>query len=97
MFIHIGLDKVIRSDEVIGIFDLDNTTVSKATRDYLAFAQKSGQITDVCTDLPKSFVVCAEKKREQTVYVTQLNTSTLVKRTKKSKNTGKNNFSTKRG
>ena len=44
MFIHIGLDKVIRSDEVIGIFDLDNTTVSKATRDYLAFAQKSGEI-----------------------------------------------------
>ena len=60
MFIHIGLDKVIRSDDVLGIFDLDNTTVSKVTRDYLSAAQKKGEITDVCTDLPKSFVVCAE-------------------------------------
>ncbi len=86
MFIHIGLDKVIRSDDVLGIFDLDNTTVSKVTRDYLSSAQKKGEITDVCTDLPKSFVVCAGKKREQTVYITQLNTSTLLKR---AENTGK--------
>ncbi|MBQ6265619.1 MAG: DUF370 domain-containing protein [Clostridia bacterium] len=85
MFIHIGLDKVIRSGDVLGIFDLDNTTVSKTTRDYLAFAQKNGQITDVCTDLPKSFVVCSGKKNEQTVYITQLNTSTLLKRAKPSK------------
>ncbi|MBR3439253.1 MAG: DUF370 domain-containing protein [Clostridia bacterium] len=84
MFIHIGLDKVIRSDDVLGIFDLDNTTVSKVTRDYLAAAQKNGQITDVCTDLPKSFVVCAGKT-EKTVYITQLNTSTLLKRAKNAK------------
>ena len=87
MFIHIGLDKVIRSGEVLGIFDLDNTTVSKVTRDYLSAAQKNGQVTDVCTDLPKSFVVCAEKTG-QTVYITQLNTSTLLKRAKNTKKFG---------
>ena len=85
MFIHIGLDKVIRSGDVLGIFDLDNTTVSKVTRDYLSAAQKKGEITDVCTDLPKSFVVCSSKKNEQTVYITQLNTSTLLKRAESGK------------
>ena len=88
MFIHIGLDKVIRSNDVLGIFDLDNTTVSKVTRDYLSTAQKNGEITDVCTDLPKSFVVCSSKKKKQTVYITQLNTSTLLKWVKNQKRNG---------
>lgn len=82
MFLHIGLDRVIKTQDILGIFDLDNTTVSKVTRDYLTDAQKNGEIIDVCTDLPKSFVVCS-KKNEKKVYITQLNTSTLQKRAAK--------------
>lgn len=36
------MNKVIVFDDIIGIFDLDNTTVSKNTRDYLAKAEKAG-------------------------------------------------------
>ena len=35
MYLHLGQNTVITHDEIIGIFDLDNTTVSKKTRDYL--------------------------------------------------------------
>ena len=31
MLVNIGQDKMITDSEIIGIFDLDNTTVSKAT------------------------------------------------------------------
>lgn len=55
MYLHLGQDKVVSMDEIVGIFDLDTSTVSKATRDYLAKAEKDGCVTNVCTDLPKSF------------------------------------------
>ena len=42
MYLHLGMDKVITFDEIIGIFDLDTTTVSKSTRNYLAMAEKAG-------------------------------------------------------
>lgn len=75
------MDKVITFDEIIGIFDLETTTVSKNTRDYLAKAEKSGIVENVCYDLPKSFIVCRNKKGEDKVYIAQISSSTLLKRT----------------
>lgn len=80
MFLHLGLDKVVTSDTIIGIFDLDNTTVSKHTRDYLARAEKAGRVVNVCTDLPKSFIVCADADGGETVYISQISAATLRKR-----------------
>ena len=83
MYIHIGLDKIIRDSEITGVFDLDTSTVSKITRDYLALSQKEGRVIDVCKDLPKSFIICKDKKGRETVYITQLSSSTIIKRTLK--------------
>ena len=80
MFLHLGQSTVIRQDEIIGIFDLDNTTVSKATRDYLTKMEKKGRVFNVSTELPKSFVVCQNEKNEIIIYITQISTSTLIKR-----------------
>ena len=44
MFLHLGQDTVIIEDDIIGIFDLDTTTVSKPTRDYLKTMQKGGNV-----------------------------------------------------
>ena len=84
MYLHIGLDKVITGDEILGIFDLDNTTVSKHSRDYLSKAEKEGTVENVCTDLPKSFVVC-EKNGQKKVYITQIAPATILKRLNNSK------------
>ena len=35
MYLSIGDDLAVRSASVIGIFDLDNTTTSKRTREFL--------------------------------------------------------------
>ena len=57
MFLHLGQYTVVRTDEIVGIFDIDNTTVSKHTRKYLAEAEKQKKVVNVSTELPKSFVV----------------------------------------
>ena len=75
------MDKVITFDDIIGIFDLDTTTVSKNTRNYLAKAEKAGIVENVCYDLPKSFIVCRNKNGEDKVYIAQISSTTLQKRT----------------
>lgn len=80
MFLHLGNTTVIHQDDIIGIFDLDNTTVSKITRDYLTKAEKEGKVINVSTELPKSFIVCENEEKEITVYICQISTSTLIKR-----------------
>lgn len=80
MLLNIGQDKMITDKEIIGIFDLDNTTVSKATRDYINFSVKQNECTVVLMeDLPKSFIVCS-KNSKRTVYISPFNTATIFKR-----------------
>ncbi len=81
MFLHLGQDTVIKTDSIVGIFDLDNTTVMKSSREYLKSAEKEKQVVYVSYELPKSFVVCVEDNK-RTVYVSQLSSQTLIKRTK---------------
>ena len=77
MFIHLGENTVITDDKIIGIFDMDTSTVNKATRDYLSLAEKNGKVVYVNYDLPKSFIVTDDE-----VFVSPINTSTLNKRSK---------------
>ena len=65
--------------EIVGIFDMDNTTGSKITVNFLNNAEKNGQIVNISDDIPKSFVVCS-KRGKVTVYLSQLNPATLLKR-----------------
>ena len=83
MYLHLGQSTVIRTDSVIGIFDLDNSTVMKSTRDYLNKAQKDGDIVNVSDELPKSFTVTEDKKKGRKVYIAQPAVPTLIKRLEK--------------
>lgn len=77
MLLHLGEDTVITDKDIIGIFDMDTSTVNKATRDYLTKAEKDKRVVYVNYDLPKSFVVTSEK-----IYISPINTNTLNKRSK---------------
>ena len=77
MYLHLGDYNFIIIKRVLGIFDMDTSTVNKATRDYLEKAEKENEIIYVNFELPKSFVVTDDK-----IYVSPLNTSTLLKRTR---------------
>ena len=80
MYLSIGNDMAVRESSIIGIFDLDNTSTSKRTRDFLANAEKEGQVIP-CDDLPKSFVLTAEYGFHR-IHLTSLSSYTLEKRLK---------------
>lgn len=80
MYIHLGQNTVIRMSDVVGIFDLDTSTISKHTRDFLARAEKEKRVVNVSYELPKSFVVVNDGKNQK-VYISQISSSTLLKRT----------------
>ena len=86
MYLHLGQETVVRERDIIGIFDLDNTTVSRHTRKLLNEAEKAGRVISVTDDLPKAFVVTTppgKKTAENRVYLCQLSTGTLRKRSGK--------------
>ena len=80
MYLHLGQSVVVPFRDIIGIFDMDNTTSSHLTRRFLAQAEREGRVVDVSGDLPKSFVVCDHPYHRQIVYLSQLNPSTLKNR-----------------
>ena len=79
MYLHLGENTVVRTDNIIGIFDMDTSTISKWTKDYLSNATKNKKVINVSMELPKSFVVCNENN-EIKVYVSQISSQTLMKR-----------------
>ena len=79
-YLHIGMNVMVDPRRVIGIFDLDNTSTSKHTRRFLDGAEKEGVVQSACEDIPKSFVVCDHPYHRQIIYLSQLNSQTLLKR-----------------
>jgi len=84
----LGQSVVVSEADVIGIFDLDNTTGSHITREFLSDAEKAGCVINVSDELPRSFILSG-KNREITVYLSQLSPQTLLKRTETAHNEGK--------
>lgn len=83
MYLYIGQEKAIFSKDIVGVFDLDNATVSKISRDFLNKAEKSGQTTVVLgDDLPKSFIITNKNEKDE-VIISQISPSTVKKRLQK--------------
>ena len=79
MYLHLGNETVVRTADVIGIFDLDKTSTGSITRDFLRTAEQRLQITNVAADLPRSFVLCRDDGGTR-VYLSQIAAPTLQKR-----------------
>ena len=80
MYVHLGQESVIRSEEIIGIFDLETSTLSPSTRAYLGASEKAGRVVNVSLEMPKSFVLCRDAKGRERVYISQISSATLLKR-----------------
>lgn len=83
MFLHLGNDYIINTKDLIGIFDLEKTSVSKYTKEYLSEATKQKRVVNCTYEMPKSFAVTLNKDLTETVYISQLACSTLLKRFEK--------------
>lgn len=78
MYLHLGSDIMINTRDIIGIFDIDNTTVSRLGRGFLRAAQKNGIIINAASDLPKSYVV-TKRKKDIRVYVSSYSSQILAR------------------
>lgn len=79
MYLYLGSDKVVRSQDVLGIFDIENTSVSKFTREFLNRPGKNHEVFNVSYEMPKSFILCQEKEKT-VIYISQISPQTLLKR-----------------
>ncbi|NLK70378.1 MAG: DUF370 domain-containing protein [Clostridiales bacterium] len=82
MYLHLGQDTVVNIKNIIGIFDIENTTVTKNTKEFLNISTKNGNIINVSDEMPRSFIVCRENDTEL-VYISQISVTTLRKRLQK--------------
>ena len=82
MYLHLGNETVIKTDDIIGIFDLDTSTVSKHTRDYLSLCEKNKEAVTVSYELPKSFILCSKGKKDKRIYISQISSGTLKSRSR---------------
>ena len=80
MYLHIGQNVIIPFQDVVGPFDLDNTSPSRLTRSFLERAEKEGRLVNVSDDLPRSFVLCSGQEGPPVVYLCQLSTAALLRR-----------------
>ena len=76
MYLHVGNNRNIRLKNVIGVFDMDNATVSMVTRRFLGAMQKNQQVESVSGEIPKSFILY-EENGERRICFSPLSSSAL--------------------
>lgn len=79
MYLHVGNDYSVEVKDIVGIFDIENTTVGKCTKKLLDRAEKEKCCVYATMDLPKSFIIVMKNGKEK-LYISQLSASTLKKR-----------------
>ena len=80
MYLHAGNNKIIREKDIIGIFDMDNSTVSSITRKYLTDADRAGLVVSAKDEIPKSFILYRENGKYMICF-SQISTQALLGRT----------------
>ena len=74
-FIHLGGDVSVCCEDIIGVFDIEKTTVNPSVNAFLAAKQKSGGVYYCSLDMPKSFVLAGG-----TVFVSNVSAGVIRER-----------------
>ncbi len=82
MFLHIGGDFIVYKRDIVAIFDLESTSLSKITKEYLKNEEINKRVINVEKEtLPKSYVVINENGKN-ILYISPIASATLLKRAK---------------
>lgn len=80
MYLHIGNNFMVRKNTILGIFDMDNATWSRWTRDMLSQAEQAEELINAALDdIPNAFILCQENGRQK-IYLSMLTAATLRNR-----------------
>lgn len=79
MFLHLGKDIVINTKYIVGIFDIEKTSVKPDINNFLRECTKNNQVINVSYEMPRAIIVHREKDLEK-VYITPVSAGALAKR-----------------
>ena len=79
MYFHIGNGVTVKKKDVIGVFDLDTSTVSAITRKYVNKNEKEGKLSYSDSDLPRTFIL-VEEKGEYRIKLSRISTQGIKAR-----------------
>jgi len=80
MFLHIGGDYIVSMKDIVAIVDMEKSTISQDTRNFLKISDEEGFIINVVeNEMPKSFIITQEKHKS-IIYLSPISTTTLYKR-----------------
>ena len=82
MYVHIGKDVVINSDDIIAILDIESLEKKKNLEEVLQNLKISDNIIDVSDNNRKSLLIL-EKNNEILGYITNISSTTIAKRADK--------------
>lgn len=80
IYLNVGSGKSIREKDIIGIFDMDTSTVSPITRKLLSEADKQKRTETPSYEIPKSFVIYRAENGETRVCFSQFSSASLFGR-----------------
>ena len=76
MYVYLGGDAALEESRIVGLFEMDNTSWSYLTREFLSRAEREGRIRTAAEDIPRSFTLCDDGN----VILTQPSTAVLARR-----------------
>lgn len=79
MYVNIGGGFALRRADIVAVFDMDNATWPRITRDALAIAEKRGEVINAAEDIPRSFIIC-EEGGVRKIYLSQLSSAAVARR-----------------
>lgn len=79
MYLHLGGDVTVSMKDIIAIIDIDSK-IPQINKDFLKTAEEEGFIIKTSKDKPKTFII-AEVNGKSKVFLSQISSATLLKRT----------------
>lgn len=76
---------IVFLNDILAIMDIERTTTSNNTREFLKKCEEKGQVVTVSNEIPKSFILTV-RNGKQTVYLSPISAATLKKRVVKTTN-----------
>ncbi len=81
VYLHLGADVVVKKDDIIAIMDMESSSLSRTTKEFLKNEEMMGRVINVDVEnLPKSYVLVKYNKDDAFVYISPIATQTLLKR-----------------
>lgn len=82
MYLHLGKGTVVNTSDIIAIMDLESSSLSANTREFLKVVEEEEFVRNVSEEIPKTFVIC-EIDGQSVVYVTNISSKALAGRAEK--------------